>query len=142
MSIKQTEKICCNCGKSSLIFSRGRCETCARIQDYKPLIRTTPLSKSNYIKMESKTQKKRYKRYKLLRDEFLDEYDICHVCNIAHSSEVHHRAGRDGANLFRYFLAVCRKCHRMIEDNPKLAKEQGWTITRLNKENEGNIDSD
>jgi frataxin-like iron-binding protein CyaY len=41
--------------------------------------------------------------------------------------------GRSGAllNDKRYWLAVSRKGHRFIEDNPKWAKDNGYSLYRL-----------
>jgi hypothetical protein len=36
-TIKVKKKICKNCGKSEYIFSRGRCQQCAKVEDFKPI---------------------------------------------------------------------------------------------------------
>jgi hypothetical protein len=31
----------------------------------------------------------------------------------------------------RYFVPVCREAHRMIEENPKMAKDKGYSYSRI-----------
>ena len=69
--------------------------------------------------------------YQKQRNEYLKEHPLCQVCHGKPSSEIHHRKGRDGNNLFQYFLAVDHECHRKIEENPEWAKEMGYSISRL-----------
>ena len=63
---------------------------------------------------------------------FLAEHCWCDVCCRGRASEVHHARGRAGKLLLdtRYWLAVCRRCHRWIHDNPKAAQFQGWLAPR------------
>ena len=79
----------------------------------------------------SKNQKKRLEKYLQLRNEYLQNNPVCEVCKTKPSGEIHHRKGRDGNNLFGYFLAVDRECHRYIEENSEWAKSMGYTISRL-----------
>jgi hypothetical protein len=54
-------------------------------------------------------------------------------------TEVHHAAGRTGVNEkgiprlldVENFVAVCPEAHRYIEENPKFAKENGFSESRL-----------
>lgn len=50
----------------------------------------------------------------------------------SNTTDVHHKAGR-GVNLCNVntFLAVCRNCHQIIELNPQLVREYGFTESRL-----------
>lgn len=50
------------------------------------------------------------------------------------TQDVHHKKGRSGSLLMdeNYWLPVCRNCHRIIEQNPKMAKELGLSESRLN----------
>lgn len=52
------------------------------------------------------------------------------------TEDPHHRRGR-GAYLLEVstWLPVCRSCHSFIESNPNIAKEKGWSSSRLEKEN-------
>lgn len=53
-----------------------------------------------------------------------------------YAQEVHHRKGRLGDLLTdtKYFLAVCGICHNKIELQPKWAKENGYSVSRLAKD--------
>lgn len=83
----------------------------------------------------SEKEKERKKQYKPLRDQFLLDHPICQACNFKHSDQVHHMEGKIGDLLCdtNNFLAVCFGCHRVIEENPNLAKENNWSVSRLNK---------
>lgn len=49
------------------------------------------------------------------------------------ATDVHHKAGRGENHLnISTWLAVCRTCHRWIEENPDAAKELGFSESRLN----------
>lgn len=50
------------------------------------------------------------------------------------TEDIHHKAGR-GANLCNVdtFLGVCRNCHQTIEQEPEMAKEKGFSVSRLTK---------
>jgi hypothetical protein len=51
------------------------------------------------------------------------------------STDVHHMAGRgSNHNKMDTWLAVCRNCHRWIEENPDDAKHLGLSKSRLNEE--------
>ena len=62
------------------------------------------------------------------------ENRICPVTG-EKTSEVHHKRGRIGALLLdqRYWLAVSRKGHQRIENEPEWAKEMGFSLSRLEK---------
>ena len=49
--------------------------------------------------------------------------------------EVHHMIGRSGANFLdtETWAAVCRSCHKFLEENPIEAKELGLSVSRLSK---------
>ena len=49
------------------------------------------------------------------------------------ATDIHHKAGRIGALLLLIskWLAVCRSCHRWIEENPVEAKELGYSEDRI-----------
>ncbi len=72
-----------------------------------------------------------------VRSEYLNKHPNCEakrpsICCFD-ATEIHHKKGRIGDNLTdsNYFLAVCRNCHNWIEDNPKMAKEFGFSLDRL-----------
>lgn len=51
---------------------------------------------------------------------------------------VHHKRGR-GPYLLdtTTWLAACMSCHRYIEDHPEIAKENGWSESRMMKNDKG-----
>ncbi len=85
--------------------------------------------KRTAIRKVSKKREKEMRLYRPLRGRFLQEHPFCQVVGCAPlcAMEVHHRDGRNGKRLLNVdkFVAVCRRCHRKIHDNPKWAKEQG-----------------
>lgn len=62
------------------------------------------------------------------------ENQICPVTG-EKTTEVHHKRGRIGALLLdqRFWLAVSRKGHQRIENEPEWAKEMGFSQSRLEK---------
>lgn len=123
-------KVCKKCNNP--VFSKGLCQNHWRQQYSKPIKKKVPLKKTNKkIKPFSDRQKQRLKIYNKLRAEHLTLHPVCEVCNSERSTEIHHKYGRVGNNLFIGFLSVCRSCHQQIEHNPIWAKENGYSITRL-----------
>jgi hypothetical protein len=88
------------------------------------------------IKKVSDKRKFENKEYTKLRKLFLAEYTICQVKGCKElPTEVHHKKGRIGKLLTdtRYFLGVCRECHNKIELEPTWAKENNYSLNRLDK---------
>lgn len=88
------------------------------------------------IKKVSDKRRKQNTVYSQKRNAYLKAYPTCQVgtlsCTIK-ATEVHHKRGREGELLTdeRYFLAVCRHCHTVIEENPTWAKHKGFSENRL-----------
>ena len=98
------------------------------------LIRKTPLSRSKmerkrqfHIRRVSVKRKSETALYRLLRIEYLIEHPFCEGLCGKRSTEIHHRAGREGKllNDKRHFAAVCRTLHDWIRDHPNQAREAG-----------------
>lgn len=89
------------------------------------------------IRKLSKKREAQNREYLKLRNAFLLENPICqakinrHCTNEA--TQVHHKKGRTGLLLTdtSNFLSVCYQCHQFIELSPKLAKELGFSKSRL-----------
>lgn len=86
----------------------------------------------------SKKQSANLRIYKKVREKYLSDNPNCQakliICSYD-ATEIHHKKGRIG-NLLQddnYFLAVCRSCHRWIEENPAKSKELGLSLSRLEK---------
>lgn len=81
----------------------------------------------------SQRGKQRNESYRQVRKEYLEEKDYaCEVCGV-YATDIHHKKGR-GKNLCEKesFLAVCRKCHTRIHDNPAWARENNYLIYEYN----------
>lgn len=73
--------------------------------------------------------------YSFVRRIFLEIHPVCEVHNcLCKSEDVHHKKGRLGELLtnITHFLAVCRTCHKYIEEHPDWAKERGYSELRTN----------
>lgn len=86
------------------------------------------------ISVKSLKRKVEDKLYLKNKKEYLIEHIRCEVkgCNRV-SEDVHHKKGRVGKLLYdkRFFMAVCRNHHTEIETDPKAAKENGYSLSRL-----------
>jgi hypothetical protein len=76
-------------------------------------------------------------KYSVLRVEFLGkkENQICPITKKP-TTDIHHKKGRVG-NLFldtKYWIALSREGHKFVEENPKWAKENGYSLNRLSDE--------
>lgn len=83
----------------------------------------------------SDKQAKRLAEYRKVRDKYLKENPFCIVCGTTHNIQLHHMAGRIGDLLTdtRYFATLCDLHHRKVELSPEWAKNQGLSVTRLDK---------
>ena len=73
-------------------------------------------------------------RYRKERDKYLSEHEFCEArieCRGLVATDIHHKSGRVGENMFKDFLAVCRRCHIWIEAYPADAKRLGFSNNRL-----------
>ena len=79
------------------------------------------------------------KVYEKARKLYLSTHFVCeaHLENCTkEATEIHHQAGKASEELLvnpDYFLAVCRRCHREIEENPAQAIASGLSVPRLSK---------
>lgn len=91
----------------------------ARVRQPKARRRIRPVSDAGSLKL---------KAYRALKGPFLRRNRRCQRpgCHRA-SKEVHHTRGRAGALLTaeEFWLALCRRCHCWVHDNPGKAREAG-----------------
>lgn len=66
--IKKTKKLCISCHTDQYIFSKGRCQRCASIEDSKPLIR------SSFIPKQTQKNKAYRKSQSEIRDVFFEHH--------------------------------------------------------------------
>lgn len=82
--------------------------------------------------MKSRSLKKQafYKDVRIpLVKRLLEERPICERCHQQRSVDVHEIKTRArGGNLEdeENLACLCRLCHTVITDNPKMAKDEGW----------------
>lgn len=124
--------LCKHCGKE------GHYQTFCPSKPRKPIEKSQSLGESRkslkraVIKPVSDKQKKRLAEYHKLRLEYLNIHSKCEArlegCT-KDATEIHHKASRDGDNLFKHFCSVCRNCHRTIHD--KLSLEEGIELGLL-----------
>lgn len=129
---------------STIKVKTGSCPTCDNGKKV-PLI--GGFCSSHYWQSRSKSPKKKEQKpirrvsakrskenvqYLKVRLEFLNENQTCKCCG-ASATDVHHSKGRLGASLTdkAFFVALCRRCHDKVENNPIWAKEQGYSLNRL-----------
>ena len=96
-------------------------------------------NKSPAYRIKSISDKKlaELKEYRVVRDGYLATNKVCEHPECKNLSEdLHHAKGRVGSLLtdVRYFKALCRRCHRWVEENPEQAKSLGLSLSRLEKE--------
>ena len=93
------------------------------------------------INKVSDTKKELDKRYRKVRTEFLRQHPLCQAkidqdCKKV-ATDVHHMRGKVGEEDYlnqKYFLAVCRHCHGIIERSPAWARQNGFSLSRLSKQ--------
>jgi hypothetical protein len=92
--------------------------------------------KKKPISIKSVKRMAEEKLYLKKKKEYLTAHIRCEVkgCNRV-SEDLHHVKGRVGKLLYdeRYFMAVCREHHRIIEDEPAFAKQNDYSKSRLNE---------
>lgn len=95
---------------------------------------------ANKVKPINKRSKKRIAQeivYSKLRKVFLnkDENKICPITKEL-ATEVHHKKGRIGEllNDTKYWVALSHNGHEFVENNPIWAKENGYSLNRLDND--------
>lgn len=121
----KTHRKCVTCGSEFRKFKttdKYCSPQCANVST-----KTKPQSR---IKTESEKEKERKAKYRPIAIQYKLDNPICQICNKRKTTDVHHKAGRIGCLLFEVslFMALCRKCHREVHDNPKIAREKGYLI--------------
>ncbi len=95
-----------------------------------PYVKVTPKKRINPV---SDKQLKRLVKYAKLRDTYMSANEVCEAslpnCT-GKSTELHHKNGREGENLFNHFMAVCNGCHHKIEIGGSWVYEFGFKMKR------------
>lgn len=123
-------KICTAPGCNNPVFNLKQMKCISHIQ-------RKPIAKKPYkIAPRSAKLKQAHKEYTTVRKQYLTEHKTCEA-NLTgckkHAEDIHHKKGRIGKLLTdtAHFIAVCRHCHHLIEENPVMAKEKGLSLSRL-----------
>ena len=116
---------------------------CVQCQiERQPRTASAPARSTKPIRPRSKTKAREASRYAQEAAAFLKQYPHCAACAPPRAevptpaTEIHHQRGRLGALLRdqRYWLPVCRECHKFIHDHPALSrriKAVGFDMTLL-----------
>lgn len=93
-------------------------------------MKRSPLKRKTRLRRQSRKQKNRLQIYYWLREPWMKLHPICEICKEAPSTDVHHRKYRYGPLLFdqRWWMAVCRRCHKKIHENVKWARQMGYLV--------------
>jgi len=153
--MKIMERICHGCEKLRYIWKntggKRYCKKCwtkvsikqkmFRVKLANPISKVVKKKNKKPLPRKSAKQTKLDAVYKVARELYLKDHPMCQVhmtgCR-GYSEEIHHSAGR-GEYLLdtTTFVAICRPCHIILEENPKLAKALGFSVERLsNTKNE------
>ena len=93
-------------------------------------MKRSPLKRGKPLRKASKKRAKELRQYTSLRKNYLTFEAVCEVCKSSSSTDIHHRAGRNGKflNDCSLWLAVCRTCHDWIHRHPAEARKQGYLV--------------
>jgi len=129
MSITPKLKMCAGCNQLKHIWKSDKkdkyCQPCWYSIDKPKSI--SPVSTKRRVEMDEYGKK---------RVAYLAIHSTCQAGLVectGQATEIHHKAGRVGELYTKVsnFLAVCRNCHRFIEENPEEAKHLGLSESRL-----------
>lgn len=129
--IKRVKKVCKICKHPEYIWSRGCCKACWHKAHGKPIKRS-----EHWVKKQSELGKARTVEYKRARSLYFVDHPICERCGSKEHLDLHHKRGRDGQNLYKDFMTVCRTCHQWIHDNVLESYKLGYLLSRLSEQKE------
>lgn len=138
-------KTCLHSDCTYNVWGKGYCQRHQYLRtDKKAKVKGVELDtfkKKKPIKPVSNKLKKERKFYAVLRVEFLERIEnmFCAVYPHLRSDQIHHMRGRGiFLNDTNTWIAVSDAGHKWIESNPKLARERGFTKSRLHLTDELN----
>jgi len=124
-------KKCKECGnkftpkyKTTEMFCSGICAFEYKQKNYqKP---HTPIRK-----VSDKRRSQLY-TYAMMKKNFMSKHKTCFVCIRNDATDVHHMKGRENELLLdiKFWLPVCRECHRKITDDSAWAIREGYSLKR------------
>lgn len=118
-------KVCINEGCDNPRWGKGFCKFHQYLRNDKTV---KPKKKQKSFRVISESLEAKLKVYRPLRDKYMREHPECEICNNP-SQDLHHKAGR-GKFLsdVTTFMAVCRRCHNYIHENPKKSRESLYLL--------------
>jgi len=130
---RTTDKYCSGfCAKQNEKPKRNYIYTIPKVSKTNKVIEKE--NKKYKIPKVSKKRKIENAKYLVLRIEFLSkkENQICPITN-EKTTDIHHKKGRVGSLFLdtTFWVALSRKGHKFVEENPKWAKENGFSLNRL-----------
>ena len=133
-----------NCNNN--VFSNNRCLRCQHLRTDDKWLKSskgkiTPKVKesslkpttSKRIKPISDKKLEELKEYRLLRDAYMKNHDICEVKGCSRlAQDLHHKKPRAYYLCdTSIFMATCRQCHTKIESEDSWARENGYKLNHL-----------
>jgi ribosomal protein S27E len=144
--MKVKMKTCAGCLKQRTIYKSHGTKKFCKLCWGKYLQGNAPSGIDSKVKTISKVSSKKEKAdylYAIARKAYLQNKPMCEAklpgCGL-NATDIHHKKGRIGQYYLdtTYFLAVCRSCHNIIEENVEMAKEAGFSKNRLTINDEEN----
>lgn len=129
--------ICATCEEFKPLERNGHCATCNALN--RRIDRAKAVEPKKPIAKVSKALAKEREVYAKLRQKFLLNKWCAYHGRPCIPTDIHHAAGRVGVNEkgiprlldVETFVPLCSEAHRYIEENPKFAKENGYSESRL-----------
>jgi hypothetical protein len=130
--------ICATCGEFKPLERNGNCASCNAFA--RKIDRVKAPKDAEPINKVSKKHDLLLKQYAIIRKKFLLKKWCAYHGKPCLPTDIHHAMGRvgfaDDKEIpllidVRYFVPVCREGHRIIEENPKMAKEKGYSYSRI-----------
>ena len=144
--MQKNKKICKGCNKEQYIFGKGFCGTCYRNafpekflikKSIKPKAKTAPVKPKikKPISKQSERQIIKTHKYQKLRDAYFLEHPICEFPGCGSKEiQLHHKKGRNGKNLYMWFMSCCDFHHKYIHEHPEESYQNGWLLSRIKKD--------
>lgn len=132
-------KICGVCGLEQYIWSNKKgkryCLSCyQKTFPSQPIIRTAIKRSGKPINSISKHRLPELKKYREVRDKYLEENPVCEFPSCqSREIQLHHKKGRSGRLLYNpiFFCALCDFHHRWTHLNFEEAVSLGLLVSRL-----------
>lgn len=118
-------KICNVDDCSNNVFGKGYCKYHQHLRTDKKTVQKKPLKPIKNISVKMQLE---LKVYRMERDKYMKDHSKCEFRDcFRYATDLHHKSGR-GQNLSNVetFMALCRKCHTWIHENPKEARLLGY----------------